>query len=72
MISQEFSLAGKVALVAGDSEYWSKYAAGALAEAGADVVIAARNTRKLEDAAEAVRGHGSKAITIPTYQIPPT
>ncbi len=66
MGSNEFSLSGKIALVAGDSNYWSKYAGAALAEAGADVAIAARNTKRLEEAAEEVRRQGQKAITIPT------
>ena len=66
MGSNEFSLSGKTALVAGDSNYWSKYAGAALAEAGADVAIAARNTKRLEEAAEEVRRQGQKAITIPT------
>lgn len=66
MGSNEFSLSGKIALVAGDSKYWSKYAGKALAEAGADVAIAARNTKRLEEAAEEVRRQGQKAITIPT------
>ena len=66
MGSNEFSLSGKTALVAGDSKYWSKYAGAALAEAGADVAIAARNTKRLEEAAEEVRRQGQKAITIPT------
>jgi NAD(P)-dependent dehydrogenase (short-subunit alcohol dehydrogenase family) len=69
MGSNEFSLSGKTALVAGDSNYWSKYAGAALAEAGADVAIAARNTKRLEEAAEEVRRQGQKAITIPTDTI---
>ena len=35
MVSQAFRLDGKTALVAGDSRYWTRYAAAALAEAGA-------------------------------------
>ena len=66
MISKEFSLRGKVALVTGDSKYWAKYAAGALAEAGADVSIAAKNASKLAEAAQAVRDQGTKALTVPT------
>ena len=66
MGSNEFSLSGKTTLVVGDSKYWSKYAGAALAEAGADVAIAARNTKRLEEAAEEVRHQGQKAITIPT------
>jgi NAD(P)-dependent dehydrogenase (short-subunit alcohol dehydrogenase family) len=66
MISDEFSLRGKTALVAGESKYWAKYAAGALAEAGADVAIAAKSASKLEEAAQEVRDRGTKALTVPT------
>ena len=50
MVSKEFELSGKTALVAGDSRFWSKYVAAALAEAGADVAVAAKNSKKLEEA----------------------
>jgi NAD(P)-dependent dehydrogenase (short-subunit alcohol dehydrogenase family) len=63
MISAAFSLSGKRALVAGDSAYWSRYIAGALAEAGADVAITGRNAGKLGEAADTVRAHGRKAAT---------
>ena len=66
MVSAEFSLAGKVALVAGDSEYWSRYAAAALADAGADVAIAARSEDKAGAAAAEVRDKGTKALAIKT------
>ena len=66
MIAEEFKLRGKTALVAGDSKHWSKYAAAALAEAGANVVVAARNVKKMEEAAEEVRRQGTKALTIQT------
>lgn len=66
MISEEFNLRGKTALVAGKSKYWAKYAAGALAEAGADVAIAAKNASKLEQAAREVRAQGTKALTVLT------
>ncbi|UCB42204.1 MAG: SDR family oxidoreductase [Dehalococcoidales bacterium] len=66
MVSKEYSLSGKIALIAGDSKYWSKYAGAALAEAGADVAIAARNTKRLEEAAEEVRHQGQKVLALPT------
>ena len=66
MVSTDFSLSGKTALVAGDSKYWSRYAGAALAEAGADVAFAARNAQRLEEAAEEVRRQGQKALTVPT------
>jgi NAD(P)-dependent dehydrogenase (short-subunit alcohol dehydrogenase family) len=66
MVSAEFNLNGKKALVAGDSRFWAKYAAAALAEAGADVAIAARNPQKLQAAAGEVQRLGRKAITVAT------
>ncbi len=65
MVSEEFNLHGKTALVAGDSQFWSKHVATALAEAGADGVIAARNSQKLEEAAGEVQRLGRKAVAIP-------
>ncbi len=62
MASAQLNLNGKKALVAGDSRFWSGYAARALAEAGADVAIACKNARKLAAAAEQVRGCGRKAL----------
>ena len=66
MVSQEFNLGGKKALVAGDSRFWSKYAAAALAEAGADVAVAAGNSRMLEEAVGEVERLGKKAVAVPT------
>ena len=66
MVSEAFKLDGKTALVAGDSPFWSKSVATALAEAGADVAIAARNSEKLTEAVEKVRSLGRKAVAIPT------
>ena len=66
MVSEAFKLDGKTALVVGDSPFWSKYVAAALAEAGADVAIAAKNSKKLTEAVDAVRGLGKKAVAIPT------
>ena len=65
MVSEEFNLRGKTALVAGDSPFWSKSATVALAEAGADVAIAARSSKKIEEAASEVRRLGRKAVAIP-------
>lgn len=65
MVSGEFNLSGKKALVAGDSPYWGKSAAVALAEAGADVAIAARSSKKVEEAAGEVRRLGRKAVALP-------
>ncbi len=66
MVSAAFSLSGKVALVAGDSEYWSCYTAAALADAGADVAIAACGEDKINAAATEVRDKGIKALAVKT------
>jgi len=66
MVAKDFELGGKVALVAGDSKYWSKYAGAALAEAGADVAFAARNAKRIEEAAAEVSRRGKKTLTITT------
>jgi NAD(P)-dependent dehydrogenase (short-subunit alcohol dehydrogenase family) len=64
MVSEEFSLNGKIALVAGDSEYWSKYIATALAQAGADVAVAANNPYKVNEAVDEVRHCGRRALPV--------
>ncbi len=64
MVSAEFKLDGKKALVAGDSRFWAKPVAAALAEAGADVAIVAKNPKKLEAAAAGIRRFGKKAVSI--------
>ena len=66
MVSKEFQLNGKVAIVAGTGRFWAKYAAVALAEAGADVAVAGKNTRKVQEAAAEVQRLGRKSIGIPT------
>lgn len=66
MVSEAFKLDGKIALVAGDSPFWSKYVATALAEAGADIAVAARNSKKLTETVKKVQGLGRKAVAIPT------
>jgi NAD(P)-dependent dehydrogenase (short-subunit alcohol dehydrogenase family) len=66
MVAKDFELGGKIALVAGDSKYWSKYAGAALAEASADVAFAARNAKRIEEAAGEVSQRGQKTLTITT------
>ncbi len=62
----EIDLEGKVAVVTGAGKGIGKATALALAEAGADVVLAARTGSLLEEAAEEVRSKGRKALPIPT------
>jgi NAD(P)-dependent dehydrogenase (short-subunit alcohol dehydrogenase family) len=66
MTAKAFMLNGKIALVAGDSKIWTKPVATALASAGADIAIAAKNSPRLTEAVEAVRKAGRKAVAIPT------
>ena len=56
-----FRLDGKRALVTGAGRGIGLAAASALADAGAHVTLAARTTREVEDAAEAIRARGQQA-----------
>jgi NAD(P)-dependent dehydrogenase (short-subunit alcohol dehydrogenase family) len=58
MILDKFSLKGKVAIVTGASRGIGKAMSLALAEAGADVAVAARTLSKLEELQEQIRSLG--------------
>lgn len=64
-MTQRFSVAGKRILITGASSGFGAHFATALAEEGADVVLAARRVEKLEDTANAVRALGREAIVVP-------
>jgi NAD(P)-dependent dehydrogenase (short-subunit alcohol dehydrogenase family) len=66
MTAKSFLLKNKVALVAGDSQLWTKPVASALAGAGAKIALAAQNTSRLTETAEALGKRGEKALIIPT------
>src|SRR5574339_230416 len=62
----DFSLAGKVAIVTGGSRGIGKSIALALAEAGADVCVAARKPESLEEAVREISATGRRVIAVPT------
>ncbi len=64
-MTQRFSVAGKRILITGASSGFGAHFAKALAEEGADVVLAARRVEKLEDTANAVRALGREATVVP-------
>ena len=66
MILDKFSLKGKVAIVTGASRGMGKVMSLALAEAGADVVVAARTLMKLEALSEQIRSLNRNCLV---YQI---
>jgi NAD(P)-dependent dehydrogenase (short-subunit alcohol dehydrogenase family) len=59
-------LTGKVAVVTGGGTGIGEAAARLLAEAGADVVVAARKVERLEAVAEGIRDTGRRCIAVPT------
>ena len=61
-----FRLDDKVAIVTGASSGLGVAFAHALAEAGADVVLGARRTNKLESVADSVRTTGQRVHTVQT------
>lgn len=61
-----FSLDGKVAVVTGASRGIGRAIALGLADAGADVAVAARTQSDLERLVEEIRGRGRKALAVPT------
>src|ERR1700730_13733454 len=60
-----FSLKDKVALVTGASQGIGRATALALAEAGAKVAVAARNTEKLASLAAEISAAGGEALAVP-------
>ena len=60
-----FRLDGKVAVVTGASSGLGVSFAGALADAGADVVLAARRVEKLEETKKLVESKGRRALAVP-------
>ena len=65
-VTDLFSLAGKVAVVTGASSGLRVACAQALAEAGADVALAARRVPALAETASLVEAAGRRALAVPT------
>ncbi len=65
MILDRFKLTDRVAVVTGAGRGIGAGTARALAEAGADVVVAARTVADIEETAAAVRDRGRRSIAVP-------
>jgi NAD(P)-dependent dehydrogenase (short-subunit alcohol dehydrogenase family) len=70
-VLDRFRLDGRVALVTGASSGLGIHFALALAEAGADLVLAARRIDRLEETARAVRDRGRRALCVPLDVVSP-
>ncbi|GAA3311540.1 hypothetical protein GCM10020295_81460 [Streptomyces cinereospinus] len=70
-ILNRFRLDGRVAIVTGASSGLGVAFAQALAEAGADVVLAARRVEKLADTAKLVERAGRRALCVPADVVSP-
>ena len=69
-ILDRFGLEGQVAVVTGGGRGIGEAIALGLAEAGADVVVAARRTAEVEQVAEKIRAKGRRALAEICLQIP--
>jgi meso-butanediol dehydrogenase / (S,S)-butanediol dehydrogenase / diacetyl reductase len=66
MTAATTSLAGRAALVTGGGRGIGRAIALGLADAGADVAVAARTAAELESVAEEIRARGRRAVVVPT------
>ncbi len=66
MVPNGFSLTGKVAIIAGAGRDWLGALASYLAEAGADVALAAQDEKKMAAATKDIEKQGRRVLAIPT------
>ena len=66
MLMERLSMVGKRVIVTGAGRGLGRQIAFALADAGADIVCAARTVDEIEATAEAVRARGRRALALPT------
>jgi gluconate 5-dehydrogenase len=64
-VQELFDLSGKVAIVTGGGSGLGRQMAGALAEAGADLVVCARKVDRCEQTAAEVESLGRRALALP-------
>lgn len=62
----EWNLSGKTALITADRRGWTPFFAAALAEAGADVVVAGSATSELENSVKEIERKGRRGLPIIT------
>jgi 7-alpha-hydroxysteroid dehydrogenase len=65
-VLEQFGLEGQVAVVTGAGKGIGRGIALCLAEAGADVAVAARNEAEIKEVASEIRALGRRAIAVPT------
>jgi 7-alpha-hydroxysteroid dehydrogenase len=65
-LPEAFGLPGRIAIVTGAGQGIGRACALALAQAGADVALAARTASDLEAVAESIRALGRRALAVPT------
>ena len=61
---EDWSLAGKAAIITADRRGWTPFLAAALAEAGADVAVAGSDSSDRSEVGRAVEEHGRRALEI--------